>query len=296
MVSDGLQTVIEMLRAGPRGESLSIEQMRRGYETLAAAAPPPEGATFETVDAGGIRAEWVRPDDAADDRIVFYLHGGGYVLCSPLTHRALVTRIARACGARALTVDYRLGPEHPFPAAVEDAVAAYGWLLARGADPARVVIAGDSAGGGLAIATLAGLRDGKVPLPRAAVCLSPWTDLTLSGHSMKTNADVDPMTGRAVLAKMAAAYLAGADPTDARATPLNAILAGLPPLLVHVGSAEVLLDDATRLAARARAAGVDVTLEVWDDMIHVWHAFAPLIPEAEQAIAKIGAFVRARWA
>jgi len=295
MAHEGLQAIIAMLRAGLPGPDVTIAEMRAGYERMTADAPVPEGFAFEPTRVGAVPAEWVRPADARADAAVLYLHGGGYVLGSPRTHRGLVARVAAACGAPALALDYRLAPEHPFPAAVDDAVAAYRDLLASGIAPGRLAIAGDSAGGGLAVATLIALRDAGAALPAAGVGLSPWVDLALAGDSMTTRAEADPMVGRALLAKMADAYLQGADPRTPLATPLAADLGGLPPLLLQVGGREVLRDDATRLAARARAAGVDVTLEHWEEMIHVWHAFAPLVPEADEAIARIGAFVRARW-
>ncbi len=295
MANAGVQAVIEMLGAGTVAEPLSIEQMRANFETLTAAAPPPEGARLEAIDAGGVPAEWVRPEATRVDHVVLYLHGGGYVLGSPRTHRLLVARLARACDAQGLTVDYRLGPEHPYPAAVDDAVASYRWLLETGVAPGKIVIAGDSAGGGLTAAALVALRDAGIPLPAAAVCISPWTDLTLTAPSMSSKAASDPMVSRETLAPMAEAYLHGADPATPLASPVFAELAGLPPLLIHVGGREVLLDDATRLAERARAAGVAVTLEAWDEMIHVWHAFSPIIPEADDAVAKIGTFVRGHW-
>jgi acetyl esterase/lipase len=206
----------------------------------------------------------------------------------------MISRLSRTAAARALAIDYRLAPEHPFPAAVEDATAAYRWLLSGGVDPAGVVIAGDSAGGGLTVATLVALRDAGDPLPAAAVCLSPWVDMEGLGESMTAKADVDPMIQRGEILEMAQAYLGEADPRTPLAAPLYADLTGLSPMLIQVGTAEVLLDDSIRLAERARAAGVDVTLEPWDDMFHVWQAFALLLPEGQQAIDRIGEFVRER--
>jgi acetyl esterase/lipase len=218
------------------------------------------------------------------------------VIGSIKTHRDLAGRISRAAGARVLNVDYRLAPEHPHPAAVEDATAAYRWLLARDQDPRRLAIAGDSAGGGLTIATLVALRDQDHPLPAAAVCLSPWVDLEGVGDSMKTCADIDPMIQLDHLLQMAKLYLGGLPPRTPLAAPLYADLSGLPPLYIQVGTAETLLDDSNRIAERARKVGVDVTLEPWEDMIHVFQAFAPILPEGQQAIDKIGEFLRARWA
>jgi acetyl esterase/lipase len=188
-------------------------------------------------------------------------------------------------------VDYRLAPEHPFPAAVDDAVAAYRFALSTGVDPANTALCGDSSGGGLALATLVALRDHGDPLPATAVCMSPWTDLTLSGASLQENRGADPMVSASTLGLMADAYLGDLDPRSPTASPLFADLAGLPPLLIQVGSPELLLDDTTRFAERAEAAGVDVTLEIWDDVFHVWHSFADLLPEARDAIARIGTYV-----
>jgi acetyl esterase/lipase len=223
---------------------------------------------------------------------MLYLHGGGYVIGSLTTHRGLAGRLSQAAKARVLLIDYRLAPEHPFPAAVEDATAAYRWLLAHGCTPARLAIAGDSAGGGLTVATLVALRDAGQPLPAAGVCLSPWTDLEGLGESVTSKASADPIVQKEMLLRLASCYLGDADPRTPLAAPLYADLRGLPPLLVQVGTAEILLDDALRLAERAKAAGVAVTLEAWDDMIHVWQLFAPLLPEGQQAIARIGEFVQ----
>jgi acetyl esterase/lipase len=203
--------------------------------------------------------------------------------------------VSRAAGARVLLIDYRLAPEHPFPAAVDDATRAYQFLLASGIQPARAAIAGDSAGGGLTVASLLALRDAGARLPAAGVCLSPWFDLTMSGGSIRSKAAVDPMVQGENLGRMAQAYLGTADAKLPLASPLFADLRGLPPLLVHVGTAEVLLDDSIRFAERARAADVDVTLDEWDDMVHVWHAFAAFLPEAREAMQRVGAFLRRRW-
>jgi acetyl esterase/lipase len=223
---------------------------------------------------------------------MLYLHGGGYAIGSIVTHRGLAGRLSQAAAARVLLVDYRLAPEHPFPAAVNDATGAYRWLLAQGIDPARLIIAGDSAGGGLTIAALVAVRDAGMPLPAAAVCLSPWVDLEGSGDSVTTKATADPLVQKAGLLQLAAWYLAGANPRTPLAAPLYADLRDLPPLLIQVGTAEILLDDATRLAEKAIAAGVKVTLEPWEDMIHVWQLFAPMLPEGQKAIERIGVFVQ----
>ena len=292
MASAELQMVLDLLRAQPLPREQSLTEQRAALENLTALAPRPEDVTFAPVQVAGRAAEWVAAPGVSFERALLYLHGGGYCIGSINTHRQLAADLSRAAGVRVLLLDYRLAPEHPFPAAVDDAVAAYRFLLDGGFEPRRVAIAGDSAGGGLTAATLLALRDADVRLPAAAALLSPWLDLTLSGESMTTRADADPMVQRAPLQRMADAYLNGADPQTPLASPLFADLRHLPPLLIHVGTAETLLDDARRFAARATAAGVDATLEVWDDMVHVWHAFAFVLPEARDANARIGAFLR----
>ncbi len=292
MPSEQLHTIVQLLRSRPVQREISFQEARRAFEQTAWLFAPPKDVRSESVDAAGVPGEWISTPESEDGRTIYYLHGGGYSMGSVNTHRSLISRICRAARARAFAIDYRLAPEHPFPAAVEDATAAYRWLLSAGANPARTVIAGDSAGGGLAMATLLALRDAGDPLPAAAICLSPWTDLAVTGASMISRAEVDPMVQREDALKGAAAYLGGAHPRNPLASPIYADLSGLPPLLIHVGTAETLLDDSVRLSDRARGAGVDVTLEPWDDMIHVWHFFGAMLPEAQQATDRIGEFIR----
>jgi len=293
MSQQQLQTIVEMLRSQPVvNPNASVEEARAGFEQVASMFPVDADTKREVVSAGGVKAEWVSAPDADAGRAVLYLHGGGYVIGSINTHRSLAARLSRASGARVLVIDYRLAPEHPHPAAVDDAVAAYRWMLAQGLKPARITVAGDSAGGGLTVATLVAIRDAKLPLPGAGACLSPWVDLEGIGESMTTKADVDPIVQKAGLLQMAAAYLGGKAPRTPLAAPLYADLSGLPPLLIQVGTAETLLDDASRLAERARKAGVTVSYEPWESMIHVWHLFAPMLDEGQQAIDRIGEFVR----
>ena len=274
---------------------LSATELRAGMESMTGFLPLVDGTTVEPVDADGVPAEWIRPAAAvAPDACVLYLHGGGYVIGSCNTHRPLASHLAARTGLPVLLVDYRLGPEHPYPAAVDDARRAYEWLLATGFDPGRIVVAGDSAGGGLTLALLLALRDESRPLPALGVPISPWTDLTLSGDSMDSMAERDPMVQRAGLSRMAAWYVGSADATDPLVSPLFGDPAGLPPLLIHVGEVETLRDDAVRFAARATAAGVDVTLEVWPEMIHVWHAFGPAVPESEAAVTRVAEFIAQR--
>ena len=292
MISEQLKNVIERIKSQPQNPNASIEKRRAGMERISEHVA--SDVTCEPVNAGGVPAEWIAAPGAVQDRVILYLHGGGYVIGSINTHRAMIARIARASNARALAIDYRLAPEHPFPAAVDDATAAYKWLLAEGYEPRKIVIAGDSAGGGLTLAALVALRDSGVPMPAGAVPISPWTDLEGTGESVRSRAAKDPMVTQSNLSESAKQYYGAHDPKNPLVSPLHANFRGLPPMLIHVGDAEILLDDATRVAERAKLAGVKVELEVWDDMIHVWHVFAKLLPEGQQAIDKIGKFVIAR--
>jgi len=294
MADRGIDVVRAHLAKLPPSDSLTTAERRAQYERAEKVFPTPPDVKVERVSAPAAPAEWLRPPSAAPGRVVLYLHGGGYVIGSSRSHRHLAAAIAGAAGASALLLDYRLAPEHPFPAAVEDATSAYRWLLDQAIAPERIVIAGDSAGGGLTVATLLALREARVPLPAGAVCISPWVDLTCSGASYRTMAAADPIVRRAGVEEMARAYLGATPPRTPLASPLFADLRGLPPLLIHVGSDEVLLDDAVQLAERAKAAGVDATLEIYDRMIHVWHWFLPMLDEAQTAVEAIGRFVRSR--
>ena len=254
--------------------------------------PPPAGIGEEEGVLGGVPALRVAAPASRADRHVLYLHGGGYVAGSPELYRNLLWRFADAAGAQVAALDYRLAPEHPFPAALDDAVAAWHGLLAEGADPRLAAVIGDSAGGGLALALALKLRDCGAKLPAAIVGISPWTDLALTGASLRNNARADPMLNADDVPHLAERYLAGADPRDPYASPLYGDPAGLPPTLIQVGSDEILRDDAVRMAQRMRDAGCDVSLEIWPRMPHVWHGFVSVMPEARAAIARIGAFVR----
>jgi len=293
MSQQQLQQIIQMLKAQPIAGRPTVQETRANFEQMASLFPVAADVKCEPVNAGGVKSEWVTAPGADAGRAVLYLHGGGYVIGSINTHRDLAARISRAAKARVLLIDYRLAPEHPFPAAIEDSVAAYRWMLSTGLKPSRIAVAGDSAGGGLTVATLVAIRDAKLPLPAAGVPMSPWVDMEGLGDSMKSKAAADPMVQKDGLLEMAKAYLGGKDPRTPLAAPLYADLAGLPPLLIQVGTAETLLDDSTRLAERARKAGVKVTLEPWENMVHVWQIFAPILDEGQQAIDKIGEFIRA---
>lgn len=281
-------------KALPPDADISLEQRRKGMEKVAFKAA--DDIQTENVTVAGRAAEWVRAPGSQAGRAILYLHGGGYVMGSLTTHRSLAGECSRAAQAAVLLVDYRLAPEDPFPAAVEDGVASLRWLLDRGFAPSNLAIAGDSAGGGLTAATLVSARDQGVPMPRAAVCISPWSDLTCTNESYQTRAAADPMVTPQGIRNMAGVYLQGKDAKHPYASPNFASLRSLPALLIHVGRDEVLLDDAIKLHEKAKADGVDSTLEVWDDMIHVWHAFHPMLPEGKQGIARVGAFLREKWA
>ena len=237
-----------------------------------------------------VPVEWIIPPGAASDPVILYLHGGGWTLGWYNSHRWLVAQICKAAHSRALAVDYRLAPEHPFPAALEDCQTAYRWLLKHGTSPQNIVIAGDSAGGNLTLTTLMALRDAGDPLPAAAVCISPMTDLEGSGESFRTRKD--PMVTAEFALAMARCYAGDQNPRLPLLSPHYGDLCGLPPLLIQVGAAEILLSDATRLAEKARSVGVEVTLAIWPNMWHVWHIFTPYLPEAQQAVNAMGAFIQ----
>ncbi len=267
----------------------TIEEQRARQERSNRFIRLPADIRCQPVAASGVPAAWIEAPDA-DRGAVLYLHGGGYALGSIHTHREWIARLARATRLRALAIDYRLAPEHPFPAALEDARAAYCWLLDQGADPARIIIAGDSAGGGLALATLLALRDAGERLPAGAVCLSPWTDLALTGPSIRRNAPTDPVLDAGSLRRYAGLYAGAHAPTDPLISPLYADLTGLPPLLIQAAADEILVDDARRLATKAREAGVDVTLAVWEGVFHVFQ-LVRLLPASREALAQIAGFV-----
>ncbi len=292
MVSIRARAMRALIRAGTKSlPTLTIQERRARIEHITRRSNPPRGTTVQPLEAGNVRGEWVSGPDPRADRIVLYLHGGAFCVGSPASHRNLVARIARAASARALSLDYRLAPEHPFPAALEDTLAAYRYLLRQGVEARRIVIAGDSAGANLALAAIVALRDAGTCLPAAAVCISPPTDLGGTSESLVTRASLDPLLKLESIVPLARAYVENARVEDPLISPLRADLRGLPPLLIQVGSHEILYDDSVRLASKAREAGVDVTLEVGEKMWHVWHATVPYVPEAKTAIRSIGRFI-----
>ena len=291
MVSEDIRAVRDFIAAQPPKAGMTLAQRRANSDRWNELFPTSPDVRLAPTTIGGVAAEWVRAPGARDDGVLLYLHGGGYVFGSPLSHRHFVANLSAETGLQGLLLDYRLAPEHPFPAAVDDALVAYRALLDGGHSAGRIVVAGDSAGGGLAVSLMLAARGAGLPMPAAGICLSPWTDLTQSAGSYTSRAKTDPNITRDGLDALAAHYLAGADPRNPLASPLFGDLAGLPPLLIHVGGAEVLVDDAVNLYKRASEAGVAATLEVWDDMVHVWHRYFPMLREGREANARIAEFV-----
>jgi monoterpene epsilon-lactone hydrolase len=297
MASAGLARIVSMLRSTqPRvGDTLDFERYRRFLTVMAPRSP--DGVRVLRTEVASRTVDWLVPDDADPRKRLLYLHGGGYISGSVHTHRALAARIAQAAGCVALVLDYRIAPEDPFPAAIEDSIAALHFIAHYGPDgtlsePTNLFIGGDSAGGGLTLSTL--LETQRLVHVTAAVTLSAWTDLACTGESVTTRGAVEPFLAPHLMHPTANAYLAGWDPYDPRVSPLYGNLVGLPPLLMQCGDAEILLDDTRRFAAKALAAGVDVTCEIWPEMFHVFQAFSAILPEGQHAIENIGQYLRKR--
>lgn len=291
MISDEARQIRTTLGQPSGAPAQTIEEQRRGWEAAVADAPLPPGVTITPARDGAVPGIWADAERGSRQHVLVLLHGGGFSTGSSITHRELAARLALASGVRVLVPDYRLVPEHPFPAGLHDAADVYAGLLDAGIPAAQIALAGDSAGANLALAALLEVRARGLPLPGAAALLSPWLDLTVSDPSFAERAALDPLVSRGGLAGAAHIYLGDADPRQPLASPLYGDLRGLPPLLVQIGGDEVLLSDASRLDERARAAGGDVTLEVWPGMWHVWHGWAAALPEGREAIERIGAFV-----
>ncbi len=291
MANPEIEVIRAQLAATPRPAGLAERRAR--LDGLSAHFTVPSDVRVSKVDAGGVAAEWTLAAGSDPSRVVLFLHGGGYVAGSLDSHRHMVAQLGREARARTLALGYRLAPEHPFPAALEDALAGYRFLLAQGVAPQRIALCGESAGGGLALAAMVALRAAGDALPACAWLSSPWTDLQQSGASMQSQAAIDPLISKPYLDGLAADYLNGADAADPLVSPIHADLHGLPPCLIHVGSAETLLDDSVRLAGVAGAAGVRVTLEIWPEMIHAFTLFYPQLAMGAQALAQVGTFVRA---
>ena len=292
MPSPEFAAFLKSLKENLKSSHDSVAAARAGWEATAARFPPASDLVFTPADANGVPVEWVAAPNADPDRVVLYFHGGGYVMGSIPSYRELAGRLSRASAARVLLVDYRLAPEHPFPAAVDDVVTVCRWLAGRFGGLRRVVFGGDSAGGGLTLAALVSLRDAREGLPAAAFCISASTDLAKTGDSIRARAHLDPIIQLPSTVAHAKRYLGeNGDATNPLASPLYAPMHGLPPLMIMVGTHEMLYDDSTRVADKARLAGVDVTLEVAEEMVHIWPFFAAILPEGREAIERIGAFV-----
>ena len=292
MSQQQLDKLLAIFAKQPTLGALSIEEERTNLDEGGARFKVPDDVTLEPVDVDGVPGEFLIAPGASADKVVLYLHGGGYAIGSIKSHRYLMQNISRHSGAKTLGIDYRLAPENPFPAALEDATKAYRWLLAQGYKPENIAIGGDSAGGGLTLATLINLRDQGDPLPAAGVLISPWADLSGEADSVTSRAASDPMIKPDGLYSLGGQYLNGADPKTLLASPMFAGMNGLPPLCIHVGGREILYDDAITVAKKARHVGVEVELLDEPELFHVWHAFAPMLEEGQEAVEKIGAFLK----
>src|SRR6516165_7544732 len=291
MAPTEIDAIREMLGSKPRPTGWAARRQR--LDQVGSILPIADDVRVEAVDLGGVPGEWSDVPGAEDSRVLLFFHGGGYCSGSIVSHRRMVTEAGRKAGCRTLAVGYRLAPEHPFPAALEDALKAWRFLREHGIAAGDIAVSGDSAGGGLTVALLENLRDAAMELPGCAWLVSPWTDLTLSGSTLASKEAVDPIIHEGYLRELVEAYLPeGMDPRDPRVSPLFANLSGLPPLLIQVGSEEALLADATRFASAAGAAQVAVTLEVWPHMIHAWPLWNARLEAGREALAHAGAFIR----
>ncbi len=291
MPDQDLNELLRMIAANPLPTEL--EAMRRAVDSDSERFPlDPDIKVERVLVAIGVPAEWTWTEAADPGRVVLYLHGGGYVFGSILSHRHLVAEIGRASGSRTLAIDYRLAPENPFPAAVDDALASYRYLLEKGFESGHIALVGDSAGGGLVVSTLVAIKEADLPQPACGWVISPWVDMEASGETFASRADADPMVKREIIVNFAQAYLNGVDPRSPLASPIYADLRGIAPLLIHVGASEVLLDDSLKLARMAGAADVSVRLEIWPEMIHIWHAFHRILGDGRKAVLAGAKFVQ----
>ena len=277
---------------------LTIDQVRKGMEVATRLAFLPAKTKVEQTSYGGVKAEWVSAKNVNEENVILFLHGGGYNTGSPSTHRELAAHISKVSNAKVLLPDYRLAPENTFPAALEDAITSYRWLIDSGYSSSKIAIAGDSAGGGLTLVTCISIRDSGEPIPSSLACISPWTDLEMTGESVKTHKNIDPMVTfapiqiMASLQIMASNYIGSNDPRSPLISPIYADLKDFPPMIIQVGSDEILLDDSMRMAERAKQAGVDLTINIYEGMWHVFHILYRLIPEAKHAVHELGSFIK----
>ena len=287
-----LKNIIEAKRKNPYIESKTIDQLRKETETAGSLIPLPKNIKYKRVAAGNVDAEWITCGEVNKNRIFLFMHGGGYYRGSVAATRATVARISAEAKVKCLSIEYRLAPEHPYPAAIDDTYSAYQWLVNEGISPKHIIVSGQSAGGGLCLALLLKIKENNISQPLGAVALSPWTDLSQSGKTMIKNEKIDPVINKKYLDRFAKLYFPDLKNMSHLASPIIGDLSGLPDILIQVGSAETMLDDSTRFYEKAKKANVNAKLEIWEDMFHGWHSSAHILKDAENAIVSIGKFCR----
>ena len=287
-----LKNIIDSKRKNPYSENKTIDQLRKETETAGSLVPLPENIKYKSVVAGNVNAEWITCGDVNENRIFMFMHGGGYYRGSVAATRATVARISAEAKVKCLSIEYRLAPENPFPAAIDDTYSAYEWLIKEGISPKNIIVSGQSAGGGLCLALLLKIKENKMPQPLGAVALSPWTDLSQSGKTMIKNEKIDPIINKKYLDRFAKLYFPNLNNMSHLASPLIGELSGLPDILIQVGSAETMLDDSTRFYEKAKKANINAKLEIWEDMFHGWHSNAHILKDAEDAIISIGKYCK----
>ena len=287
-----LKNIIETKRKNPYTENKTIDQLRKETENAGSSIPLPKNIKYKSVVAGNVNAEWITCGEVNENRIFMFMHGGGYYRGSIAATRATVARISAEAKIKCLSIDYRLAPEHPFPAAINDTYSAYEWLVNEGINPDHIIVSGPSAGGGLCLALLLKIKDKNFSQPKGAVALSPWTDLYQTGKTMVTNEKIDPIISKKYLDRFAKLYFPDSYNMSYLASPIIGELSGLPDILIQVGSAETMLDDSKRFYKKAKKANVNVKLEIWEDMFHGWHSNAHILNDADKAIKNIGNFCR----
>ena len=287
-----LKNIIETKRKNPYTENKTIDQLRKETENAGSSIPLPKNIKYKSVVAGNVNAEWITCGEVNENRIFMFMHGGGYYRGSIAATRATVARISAEAKIKCLSIDYRLAPEHPFPAAINDTYSAYEWLVNEGINPEHIIVSGQSAGGGLCLALLLKIKDMNFSQPKGAVALSPWTDLYQTGKTMVTNEKIDPIISKKYLDRFAKLYFPDSYNMSYLASPIIGELSGLPDILIQVGSAETMLDDSKRFYKKAKKANVNVKLEIWEDMFHGWHSNAHILNDADKAIKNIGIFCR----
>ena len=287
-----LKNIIEAKIKNPYTESKTIDQLRKETETAGSLIPLPKNIKYKRVAAGNVDAEWITCGEVNENKIFMFMHGGGYYRGSVAATRATVARISAEAKVKCLSIEYRLAPEHPFPAAIDDTYSAYQWLVNEGISPKHIIVSGQSAGGGLCLALLLKIKENNISQPLGAVALSPWTDLSQSGKTMIKNEKIDPVINKKYLDRFAKLYFPDLKNMSHLASPIIGDLSGLPDILIQVGSAETMLDDSTRFYEKAKKANVNAKLEIWDNMFHGWHSNAHILKDAENAIVSIGKFCR----